>query len=297
MVLENFKSMWFETDREKREAVQDIMQNIVDCTAKAEFDAFDGDPLMKSDNPVLQYYDAALERLLTDIPATQVLPGQVAVWYLYNMGYVIKTPTGCFGVDIHHRHAEKLVPLLDFTAVTHYHRDHFDLPFLYKMNEAGKMVISSFFPNAGYTKAFEYTYDMPGKVTVCCSEADHNATLKKFVMPLEFVCVTGDKKFVFFTSGDCCDHEFLCPKSEQIDLYAIHPRCIMDPLKAVEKVSPQMTFICHLHELSHEINCWRWQYSVGRDEERALAGLGKKSYVPVWGEKFIWDGTQITVCR
>ena len=110
---------------------------------------------------------------------------------------------------------------------------------------------------------------------------------------MEIVCRTGNKKFVLFTSGDCYSHEFLDRKSEHIDLYIVHPRCGMDVTSAVKRLDPKLTFISHLQELAHDINLFRWQISVGREELKNLSGIGKSAYIPVWGEKFIWDGEKL----
>ncbi len=284
---ENFESLRTERDNAKREKLQDLMQSMIDKISKKEFDDFNEDPQKTTGNPVLKFYDSTLEYLLKDIPETEVKPGSAVVWYLYNMGFVIKTPTVCFGVDIHHRHAEKLDKLLDFVAVTHNHSDHYSIPLLKSMNLLRKPVISNFFPNFGYTKAVEFTHNIKG-VTIHCSEADHNSYLKRFTMPMEFVCPTGDKEFVFFTSGDCFSHEFLNKKSDHIDLYVLHPRCGMIPVEAVKKLNPELTFIGHLQEMAHDVNKFRWEFSVGRHEVNELKKINKKAYVPVWGEKFIF---------
>ena len=292
----SLKDMWLEKDVAKREKLQDVMQAVVDTTTKKEFETFDDDPKQKTSNPVLKYYDQSLERLCNDIPATKAAEGTVVIWYLYNMGFVIKTPTVCFGIDIHHRHAEKLEPFLDFLAVTHNHNDHYSIPLMRLLTKNGKRIVSNFFPNPGYTKAVEMTREING-VTIHCSEANHNDRLQKFTMPMEFVCPTGDKKFVFFTSGDCWSHEYLNKKSERIHLYAQHPRCGMIPLKASQRLNPDLTFIVHLQELGHEINVYRWQFSVGREELNNLKQANLDAYVPVWGEKFIWDGNKVTGCQ
>ena len=292
----DFTNMWFESDTAKREKLQDAMQSIIDKTPKSEFDLFDNNPESATDNPVLQYYDLALERIVKDIPETQVAPGNIIIWYLYNMGFVIKTPQVCFGVDIHHRHALKLEPFLDFIVTTHNHLDHYSMPLLGKMVENKKWIISNFFPYFGYTKAAEYTYEIKG-VTIHCGEANHNNMLQKFTMPMEIVVPTGDRNFVFYTSGDCYDHKFLERKSEKIDLYAVHPRCGMTAANAAQKLEPELTFIVHLHELGHEINQFRWEFSVGRRELDDFKEINKKAYVPAWGEKFLWDGEKITGCQ
>ncbi|MBR7107201.1 MAG: MBL fold metallo-hydrolase [Lentisphaeria bacterium] len=292
----DFSQMRTEKDTGKREKLQDQMQLIVDKTLKAEFETFDDDPDRKTNNPVLKYYDQTLDHLLIDIPATQVNPGTVVIWYLYNMGFVIKTPTACFGVDIHHRRAVKLAPLLDFIAVTHNHNDHYDIPLLRTINADGKFVISNFFPARGYTKATSATHTLNG-ITIHCGEADHNPTLRNFVMPMEFVCPTGDKNFVFFTSGDIFHHDYLKKQSETIHLYAVHPRCGMKPVEAAKKLNPDLTLIVHLLEMGHEYNRWRWPFQLGREEVANFRKDNLDAYVPVWGEKLLWDGKKINVCQ
>ena len=291
-----FNRMWLERDTTVRESIQDAMQSRIDTTPKKEFDDFDENPECATGNPVLQFYDQSLARLVREIPATTVKPGTAVIWYLYNMGFVIKTPTACFGVDIHHRHAVELAPLLDFVAITHNHGDHYSMPLLHAMSAAKKPVISNFFPNFAYTKATSYTHTFNG-VTIHCGEADHNPVLKKFTMPMEFICPTGDREFVFFTSGDCRTHEELYRKSARINLYAIHPRNHMTPVKAAEKLEPELTILAHLQEMGHEVNMYRWKFSDGRYEVNEFNKIGKKAYVPVWGEKFLWDGEKIHVCH
>lgn len=291
--LEKLKKLWTEEEKGKRDLLLDHMQLLLDRTGKKEFDAFDNDPEKKTSNAVLKFYDLALERIQKDISSTQVKEGTIVFWYLYNMGFVIKSPKSCFGVDIHHRHGKKLADLLDFVLVTHNHQDHYSLPLLQEMTKKGKGVISNFFPNRFYTKEKNTSYDLSG-IRIHCLEADHNAELKKFTMPAEIIVPAGDKKFVFFTSGDCASECFLEKKSEKIHLYAIHPLCIMNTEKAVKKLSPDLTFIVHLQELSHEIGVWRWSIDDGRKKMRELQQAHYPCYLPVWGEKFLWDGETIS---
>lgn len=165
----DLKDMWIEKDVQKREKLQDVMQSYVDKLPKKQFDAFDLDPKAQTADPVLKFYDQAIERLIKDIPATRVRSGTVVIWYLYNMGFVIKTPNVCFAIDIHHRHARKL--------------------------------------------------------------------------------------------------------------------------------EPDLTIIGHLQELAHEINVYRWKFSDGRIELGKFKQEKRKAYVPVWGEKFIWDGEKLMGCQ
>lgn len=291
----NLETIWTESDPAKRAEWMDAVQDIIEKTPSKEFYLFDNNPDAVTENPVLQFYDKALDRLTADIPSTQVEPGTAVIWYLYNLGFVIKTPTACFGVDLHHRHAVRLEPLLDFITVTHNHDDHYNMLLLRHMNASGKLVVSNFYPAPGYTKATEFTREING-VTIHCYEADHNSILRNFTMPMEFICPTSDRNFVFYTSGDCCSHEFLRKKSDRIDLYAVHPLCGMIAKDAALTLEPEMTFIGHLQELGHEVDRFRWRFSDGQHELDEFQKIQRNACVPLWGEKFLWDGSTITRC-
>ena len=141
----DLKNLCVTSDNTKRSSMQNEMQNIIDHTPKAEFDKFDADPLEKTSNKVLQYYDYSLDRIVADIPQTIVKPGTVVIWYLYNMGVIVKTKKSLFGIDVHHRRAAELAELLDFALVTHGHGDHFSYPLFHAMTEKlGKTVVQNF---------------------------------------------------------------------------------------------------------------------------------------------------------
>lgn len=286
-----------EKDPAIRAELLDRMQQLANRTSKDEFDTFDYNPKLKTNNPLLKFYDETLDRVKQDVINTQVSPGNVAVWYLYNMGFIIKTPTACFGVDIHHRRAVELAEVLDFVAITHNHLDHQSIPLLREMNRLNKPIISNFFENRFYTKEIEHTHRI-ADVTICCGEADHHSKkLAKFTMPLEIICPTGNRNFVFFTSGDCSDEIYLHRKSEQIDLYAVHPFCGMKAVQAAKKLTPRMTFLVHLLEMSHEVDRWRWTVENGRSEQKIFDQEKLNSYIPVWGEKFIWNRETLSSCK
>ena len=294
--MPDLRNLWVEQDAKKRIELQDYMQSLVDKTLRAEYMTFFENSSSPTSNKVLQYYDASLDRILEQLPNEKPAPGTVTIWYLYNMGFIIKTPTVCFGVDINHRKGEKLEPYLDFLVVTHNHNDHYTLSLMRAMTANKKLVISNFFPNAGYTKAPSKTHEING-VTVHCGESDHNKVLRKFTMPMEIICPTGDRNFVFFTSGDTWNHSFLEKKSGKIDLYVVHPFNGMTAVKAAQKLDANLTFIVHLHEMTHEYNKWRWKYADGRWQLDVFRKNKRNAYLPVWGEKFIWDGSKIHVTQ
>jgi len=67
--------LWLEKDQTRRVKLQDQMQELIDRTAKAEFDAFDHDPAAVTGNVLLQFYDLNLDKIKADIPETEVVPG------------------------------------------------------------------------------------------------------------------------------------------------------------------------------------------------------------------------------
>ena len=295
-VCELLKKLSFESDPIERQKLQDLQQSLIDQTSSAEFEAFNSDRSAVSGNLLLNFYDSVLDRILSDVPATVLNPGEVAVWYIYNHGWIIKTSQSCFGIDVHHRRADELAEILDFVAVTHNHNDHYNMELLRSVGRAGKLVISNFFPNPGYTKEVSFTHRIKD-ITIHCGEADHNTILHHFTMPMEIVCAGEQQDFVFFTSGDCYSSDFLERRSSKINLYAIHPRCGMLPVDAAKKLQPEMTFVVHLQEMGHDIGRWRWTMDDGRLVIDALAKENFNAYLPAWGEKFFWDGKKLHLAQ
>lgn len=232
---------------------------------------------------ILQFYNLALEKLMREIPATKVNNEEIAVWQLYNMGYVVKTSSQCFGVDIHHKHAVKLAPMLDFLLITHNHSDHQWKPLTAEMERLGKPVYSNFLDN-GYKLKGGEKFSI-GNIEIENWLADHNAATRKFVTCYQISCLAKDgKPFTFFFSGDSYSHEQMNP-SRQIDVFVPHLAVGLKMDKAVEKLNPRMVLMSHILELAHHINKWRWSYAYGINECEKLKREGV--YLPVWGEKII----------
>ena len=49
--------------------------------------------------------------------------------------------------------------------------------------------------------------------------------------------------------------------------------------------------------MGHEYNRWRWPFQLGREEVANFRKDNLDAYVPVWGEKLLWDGKKINVCQ
>lgn len=282
------KSSCLELTSERR-AAMNKMQTYVDTFPHTLFNEYMATPAGTDKERgieqwgLMQYYNMALDKLLAEIPATKVRKGEVAVWQLYNMGYVVKTQTQCFGIDLYHKHAERLAPMIDFMMITHNHADHYSKALVAELERQGKPVYSNFLDNGHkVTMGDEFTV---GNISVKVTTVDHNATLKNFVNTYEVNCyATKGKPYVFFFTGDAHNYEQLNP-TVKVDAFVPHLAVGLNMAEAVKKINPTTVLMSHILELGHAITKWRWSYEYGINECEKLQREGV--YLPVWGEKLV----------
>ena len=234
----------------------------------------------------LQRLDDAFDKVLAEVKST-VVTDKPAVWLVYNMGVIVKTGETCFSIDLKHRRAPEIAPLLDFALITHNHGDHFSEEFYRAMNGAGKTVISNFKDNygtknwskdGGYTRAAK-TFRIKD-VEIRTSLTDHNGYLVDFTTAFEVRV----GKYAIYHSGDCSNVAKLNP-TRRPDLWIVHPYCGMKVEDGVEKMKPQLTVMAHLNELGHARDRWRWTWADGLKAKALAEEAGGAAIVPVWGER------------
>lgn len=278
-----------------REQLMGHMQEYADsCTHTMWFehcDAAPGSELRQHEGgTIFQFYQSALDRILDDVPREKVPQGRVVLWHLYNMGYVVKTPSHTFGIDLKHRDAERLAPILEFLCVTHNHQDHVSMPLIEAMAAAGKPVYSNFL-DVGQRVATGDVLHPAGDIEIVTTIVDHNPTLVNFVVDYEIDCGADTGHKVILHLGDSRNWEQL-RKTRPVDILIPHLAVGLDMPRAVEKLSPQVVLMSHIMELSHPRDKWRWSYPYGlarcRDLRTALSLPANRVRLPVWGEKIIY---------
>lgn len=237
--------------------------------------------------PILEFYDRGLQKILKELPETKVTSGAV-VWLVYNMGYVVKTPEACFGIDIHHRLAKKLVPYLDFAIISHKHTDHYDSYFCQAMADAGKPIISNFLPGK---EVKEPPADRVIKdIKMEFHATDHNAKLRNFVMCSRITCGRGKDAVVIYHTGDTGYAKQLKP-SGKVDIHILHPRVGLSVPEAATLIKPGAIWFSHMREMAHcKPSRWRpIEYAEGHLDAEIIKKRDDKINFryPLWGEKIV----------
>ena len=259
------------------------LQQEIDLVTPKDFAAFE-----TAKFAALKRLDEALGKILAEVKST-VVTDKPAVWFVYNMGVVVKTREACFSIDLTHPRATELAPLLDFALITHNHGDHFTEGFYQAMNGAGKTVVSNFKDNygtknwakdGGYTRAVK-TFKLKD-VEVRTTLTDHNGYLVDFTTAFEIK--VGD--YVIYHSGDCSNVKKLNPTAKP-DLWIVHPYCGLKVADGVAKFHPETTVVAHLNELGHARDRWRWTWADGLKAKSQAEDAGGKAIGPVWGDRIV----------
>jgi hypothetical protein len=286
----------------ERQAVLDEIQNHADnCPAtyfKSYLNSLDAacESLEKT-NDILGCYRYAFDRILEEVKSEPVEEGKVVIWMLYNMGYIVKTSSGCFGIDIYHRWAEKLAPSLDFLCITHNHQDHYNKELMQAMFDAHKPVLSNYFKKESgyeYTSTRDNQYVIGG-FSIKTAITNHNETAegKDFVTVFRIDCGKDTGNFTLLHVGD----SNYKPSQFTNVLGHVHvliPRYAPNALTenniigtGTGKIQPDYVLLSHILELSHDgVEGSRWPLDMAL--ERASKIDCENTYVPMWGEKLVW---------
>ena len=277
---------------EARKCARMLIQNGVRNMRYPVFNPYAVDPdlgaeelrLLEERYPILLFYERALDRIKEELSGAVPRKDEVFFWHLYNMGYIIKTPELCFGLDLNHRRAAELEPFLDFLLTTHNHVDHYDLPLFGRMSAAGKRVVSNFYPAPGFHRPPQ-TLELCG-VKIHTRETDHNPTLQKFVTAY-YIELPGCP---VFASGDSRNAEQLEPEGD-VAVFIPHPRVGLKVPEAAAKFHPRCILYSHFLEMRHcpPTPWYAVPYDLLDEEMNAVRRTGCAALAPLWGEKLVWS--------
>lgn len=285
----------------KRKSCFDKVQGYADLCPASYFKNYLGSLSAASEtsekyDPILAFYRISFDKVLEEIKTTQVSEGTAVIWQVYNMGYVVKTPSGCFAIDISHKYAAKLAPYIDFLCVTHNHSDHYSSELNQAMFDAGKPVLSNYLKqgeNYPYTsiRATDYTI---GKFRITTNMNDHNSTLTNFVTTYQINCGDDTGNFVLMHIGDSNYKASQYSIKENVDVMIIRyaPNAGTENNVIGKILDPQCVLMSHIMELAHAgVDESRWTLEQG--SERASKINCNQTYMPFWGEKFIWSKNKL----
>lgn len=239
----------------------------------------------------LSAVERAFDEVVREAKDTVVKGDAPAIWSVYNMGYIVKTRESLFSIDLKHRRAHSLVPLLDFALVTHNHGDHYDVNFCKAMDEAGKPLVSSFVENAafGEIKAKAAAGGKPDvfkirDVLIRTFRVDHAKEAWGIDFTTAFEMKIG--KFRLLHTGDCgVANDKLRVEWGHPDLWLLFPMTSLDVTDAFKRIRPKRCAFGHLWELGHAVGKGRateWHIRRGLD---MAARAGSKPAVAFWGDR------------
>ena len=272
-----------------RKGLMDKIQKYCDECKKSDYETYYkltslSEAAKMENNTILSYYKSALYRIVDEVQKEVVPQGKIAVWHLYNMGYVVKTPSHCFGIDLKHREAAQLVPYIEFLCITHQHSDHYSDEMNSAMKLAGKPVYSNFLDNENKITGKKTITPVEG-IEMVVGLADHSAELPNFCVTYQIDCGADTGNKIIYHIGDTYNATQLS-KTKDIDLFILHGGINMNFTQAMNKIAPRYTLISHLNELSHAIDNYRWPFNKGFDRVSQIEP--NVAYIPVWGEKMIF---------
>jgi len=279
----------FQVDSNRHHAL-----NIIQCAANhlshTQYNSYlqSEQSVGEDETGLLRFYQHALEKIIHEVKTETPAGGTIIMWYLYNMGYVIKTPTCCFGIDIKHKNSEKLVELLDFLLISHRHGDHFDEDMVKAMERSNKPVVSNFIENRYLvTEPVTLSFD---EVEIKILINDHNARTPNFVLSFEIDCGKSTDHMIVFHTGDSYMASQLLTTND-VDILIPHSRVGLNINDVVKNTRAKKVLMSHVMELAHSRfytpGGYRMTYASGFEECDKI--INADACLPVWGEKIVME--------
>lgn len=247
--------------------------------------------------PILYCYRNAFDCVIDEVRNTKVEDGTVVIWLLYNMGIVVKTPSGCFGIDINHRWAEKIEPYLDFLCVTHDHEDHKSIELMQAMKSKGKPVLSNFFKADDKYYSIKPANYKIGNFSISTDITDHNTKLLNFISVFRIDCGRDAGNFSILHCGDSNFNPMQFSHVQGPVNLAILRFGAKEENNILGtgngQVKPDYIVLSHIIELRHRINESPHRASIIETLNHIPQMKCEQTILPFWGEKMVWKSGKL----
>ena len=285
-------------DQEKRQDALSVIQREINNFSPEDWKDYNTSDSVNEKEGVPYFYKKASDKVLKEIKRTKVKRGQVALWNLYNMGYIVKTPSHTFGIDLTHKYIDIFAQFLDFALISHIHRDHGNLRDFEAFANAGVKVYAGYMPQEK-PEALSWTYVEDGEtfnfgeITVTCRKIDHNKKKKgrKLVTSFEIDCGKDTDNAIIIHAGDGCNYKQL-EAQHKVDFFIFHLSVGLNIQKAIEKIQPEYAVFSHAWELGHKVDKFRWTIDDLLKISRKISNFpAERCLLPCWGEKILYTKT------
>jgi len=271
-------------------------------------------------SPLSSFFNLRLEKAIGEIETSQPTKNEIFLWYIYNMGLIIKSENTTVGVDLGQEWLSskltKLADLVDLLIFSHPHPDHLNLKLAKRAVENGVPLIipsgnvtpEAFFGERGISKkAMSMTEAVakfakiknkdliiemaPGKtrtikgVKITAYPATHGGPEHLQSTPTRwFYFEIANTRFLHTDDGELKEVP-VAYFSDKIDvLLTAPPRTNPEPILTI---NPQITLPLHHHELGHGKDACRNNLT---DQIRLAEEVEKQKpeikVIPlIWGEK------------
>lgn len=282
-LAELHKTSPYVPDPRRREILAQI-QRRADACENTEFEAYCANAQSSNTPPasapqIMRDFEYAFETIAGKLANKPQPKSGARLYLLYNMGYIVQTPTTTFGIDIVHTQTERIAELLDFLLITHRHADHYSPALVRHMGS--KPVVSNFIENEFKQNSDTKNYKFGG-IDIAATLTHHGSRLPKFNSTFEIACLDTAEKIRILHVGDAGKYEQIKP-SRSPDVFIPHVSVGLDIKKCAEEtIKPRLLLMSHLLELGHPTYKWRHPLSLGLAKCDSIKGTA--AIMPFWGE-------------
>jgi L-ascorbate metabolism protein UlaG (beta-lactamase superfamily) len=242
------------------------------------------------------FYIKMVEKAVLEIKNEAVTEG-ATIWQIYNHGWVIKTSSSCFGMDLHDYFGItqflELADVIDVYFISHSHADHYSWRLASRVLARHNPVVTPEDMTLGSIEMSDGENRIIAGLDVTAHYGLHSVTVSQF----EVITPEGLK---FLHTGDN-QTSITIPVISGVDVLLLNAwvnesgstSSIVGTRNAIEKVKPQVTLPGHILELGHlGANPVPYRNVYAVDD----GNLTSEFFIPAWGERYHYsNGTNDTI--